>query len=159
MDTKVKDLVSSAIGKIHELSDANTIIGKPIKAEGNITIIPVSKVSYGFAAGGTDLPSKNDSALFGGGSGGGVSIQPIAFIVVNGDDVKLLELGAGNSQANAIISAVPDLISKIQAMFSKKKGDDSDSQDIEIPETTEAPADGQEPKIEKVDINTDGFDF
>ena len=69
MDTKVKDLVSTAIGKIHELSDADTIIGDPIKAGDDITIIPVSKVSYGFAAGGSDLPSKNDKELFGGGQG------------------------------------------------------------------------------------------
>ena len=158
MDTKVKDLVSSAIGKVHELSDADTIIGKPIKAEGNITIIPVSKISYGFAAGGTDLPSKSDKELFGGGSGGGVSIQPIAFIVVTEGDVKLLEIGAGSSQANAIINAVPDLISKIQTMFSKKKDNDDDSQDIEIPETESAAA-VKEPEIEKVEINTDGFDF
>lgn len=158
MDTKVKDLVSSAIGKIRELSDADTIIGNPIKADGNITIIPVSKVSYGFAAGGTDLPSKSDNALFGGGSGGGVSIQPIAFIVVSDGDVKLLEIGAGNSQANAIINAVPDLISKVQTMFSKKKKDDEDSSDIEIPENVEA-VNVQEPEIEKVEINTDGFDF
>ena len=155
MDTKVKDLVSSAIGKIHELSDADTIIGNPIKAEGNITIIPVSKVSYGFAAGGSDLPSKSDKSLFGGGSGGGVSIQPIAFIVIADGDVKLLELGSGSSQANAIISAVPDLITKIQAMFSKKKKDDDEIIEAEASET----ASKAEPEIEKVEINTDGFDF
>lgn len=154
MDTKVKDLVSSAIGKVHELSDADTIIGNPIKADG-VTIIPVSKVSYGFAAGGTDLPSKNDKDLFGGGSGGGVSIQPIAFIVISDGDVKLLELGSGSSQANAIINAVPDLISKVQTMFSKKKKDNEEGSEIEIPEASDVP----EPEIEKVDINTDGFDF
>ena len=70
MDTKVKDLVSSAIGKIHELSDADTVIGNPIKIDGGITIIPVSKVSYGFAAGGSDLPSKKEKQFFGGGRGG-----------------------------------------------------------------------------------------
>lgn len=148
MDTKVKDLVSSAIGKIHELSDADTIIGNPIKAGDDITIIPVSKVSYGFAAGGSDLPSKNEKELFGGGSGCGVSIQPIAFIVVCGSDVKLLELGAGKSPANAIINAVPDLISKVQTMFPKKnKGDD----------TADDAAAAVSPDIETVDINTDGL--
>lgn len=154
MDTKVKELVSSAIGKIHELSDADTIIGDPIKIDGNITIIPVSKVSYGFAAGGSDLPSKNDKELFGGGSGAGVSIQPLAFIVVANGDVKLLELGSGNSPANAIVNAVPELFTKIQSMFSKKK-DNENSDDILDAET---PSD-VEPEIEKVDINTDGFDF
>lgn len=146
MDTKVKDLVSSAIGKIHELSDADTIIGDPIKIDGNVTIIPVSKVSYGFAAGGSDLPSKNDKELFGGGSGCGVSIQPIAFIAVSNGEVKLLELGSGSSPANAIISAVPDLITKVQSMFSKKKDGEED-------EAADAP------EIEKADINTDGFEI
>lgn len=156
MDTKVKDLISSAIGKMHELSDADTIIGEPIKIDGNITIIPVSKVSYGFAAGGSDLPSKSDREIFGGGSGGGVSIQPLAFIVVSNGDVKLLELGAGGTPANAIINAVPDLFAKIQSMFSKKKNKAEDNEIIAEADT-ELPAD--EPEIEKVDINTDGFDF
>lgn len=157
MDTKVKDLVSSAMGKIHELSDADTVIGQPIKVDGGITIIPVSKVSYGFAAGGSDLPSKSEKDLFGGGSGGGVTINPLAFIVVSGEDVKLLELGSGNSPANAIVSAVPELITKIQSMFTKKKDKDSDAplNVADIPE----PSASDEPEIEKVEINTEGFDF
>lgn len=155
MDTKVKDLVSTAIGQIHELSDADTIIGDPIKIDGNITIIPVSKVSYGFAAGGSDLPSKNEKEIFGGGSGGGVSIQPLAFIVVSNGDVKLLELGSGNSPTNAIINAVPDLFTKIQSMFSKKKKTTEDEAGI----TAEEEAPVEEPELEEVEINTDGFDF
>lgn len=154
MDTKVKDLIASSIGKIHELSDADTIIGDPIKIDGNITIIPVSKISYGFAAGGSDLPSKNDKELFGGGSGVGMSIQPLAFIVIANGEVKLLELGSGNSPANAIVSAVPELFTKIQTMFSKKKNGEetTDTVDTENPTTVE-------PEIEKVEINTEGFDF
>ncbi len=154
MDTKVKDLISSSIGKIHELSDADTIIGDPIKIDGNITIIPVSKISYGFAAGGSDLPSKNDKELFGGGSGAGMSIQPLAFIVIANGEVKLLELGSGNSPANAIVSAVPELFTKIQTMFSKKKSGEEvvDADDSEVPTNIE-------PEIEKVEINTEGFDF
>lgn len=152
MDTKVKDLVSTAMGKIKEISDADTIIGEPIKIDGNITIIPVSKVSYGFVSGGSDLPTKNDKESFGGASGGGVSIQPLAFIVVTDGDVKLLELGSGSTPANAIINAVPDLFSKIQSMFSKKK---DSSADTAAEETVPA----AEPEIEEVEINTDGFDF
>ena len=152
MDTKVKDLIASSIGKIHELSDADTIIGDPIKVDGNITIIPVSKISYGFAAGGSDLPSKNDKELFGGGSGAGMSIQPLAFIVINNGEVKLLELGSGSSPANAIVSAVPELITKIQGMFSKKKNGESD-------QTTDNTLNSVEQETEKVEINTEGFDF
>lgn len=151
MDTKVKDLIASSIGKIHELSDADTIIGDPIKIDDNITIIPVSKISYGFAAGGSDLPSKNDKELFGGGSGAGMSIQPLAFIVVANGEVKLLELGSGSSPANAIVSAVPELFTKIQTMFSKKKNGEEKAEDT-LSESSDI-------EIEKVDINTEGFDF
>ncbi len=153
MDTKVKDLIASSIGKIHELSDADTIIGEPIKIDGNITIIPVSKISYGFAAGGSDLPSKSDKELFGGGSGAGMSIQPLAFIVITNGEVKLLELGSGSSPANAIVSAVPELITKIQGMFSKKKDGEPASEIIdETPNTAES-------ETENIEINTEGFDF
>ncbi|MCD7731145.1 MAG: GerW family sporulation protein [Oscillospiraceae bacterium] len=130
MDDKVKDLVGTAMSKIKEMSDADTIIGDAIKIDGNITIIPVSKVSYGFAAGGSDLPSKSNSGLFGGGTGGGVTIQPLAFIVVSDGDVKLLQLNQDKSSTGAIVNLVPELFDKIQGLFSKnksKKGDDEPS--------------------------------
>lgn len=153
MDTKVKDLIASSIGKIHELSDADTIIGEPIKIDGNITIIPVSKISYGFAAGGSDLPSKSEKELFGGGSGAGMSIQPLAFIVINNGEVKLLELGSGNSPANAIVSAVPELFTKIQGMFAKKNNKEK-SDNVTDDKTTDVNS-----ETENVEINTEGFDF
>lgn len=124
MDDKVKDLVGTAMGKIKELSDVDTIIGEPIKIDGNITIIPVSKVSYGFAAGGSDLPSKSGGNLFGGGSGGGVTIQPLAFIVVANGDVKLLQINQDKSSTGAIVNLVPELFDKVQGMFSKDKKKD-----------------------------------
>lgn len=123
MDDKVKDLVRTSLDKVKELSDADTIIGDPIKLDG-VTIIPVSKVSYGFAAGGSDLPSKSSSELFGGGTGGGVTIQPIAFIVVTNGDVKLLQINQDKSSTSAIVNLVPELFDKVQGLFSKKKADD-----------------------------------
>lgn len=122
MDTKVKDLVTHAMGKIKELSDADTIIGEPIKVDGDITIIPVSKISYGFAAGGSDLPSKADKELFGGGSGGGVSIQPLAFLVVSGGEVKLLQISRGDTTVGgAVVNLVPEMFDKIKDLFKKDK--------------------------------------
>ncbi len=123
MDDKVKDLVRTSLDKVKELSDADTIIGDPIKLDG-VTIIPVSKVSYGFAAGGSDLPSKSSSELFGGGTGGGVTIQPIAFIVVANGDVKLLQINQDKSSTGAIVNLVPELFDKVQGLFNKKKADD-----------------------------------
>lgn len=133
MDTKVKDLVQSAIGKIQELSDTDTIIGKPIKIDGTITIIPVSKISYGFAAGGSDLPSKYDKELFAGASGAGVSVQPLAFIVVNDGQVTLMQMNQDKSTTAGIVNLVPELFNKIQNIFTKKKDTDSDfDSDIDI---------------------------
>ena len=147
-------LLTKKLKIVFLIKEHDTIIGEPIKIDGNITIIPVSKISYGFAAGGSDLPSKNDKELFGGGSGAGMSIHPLAFIVINNGEVKLLELGSGNSSANAIVSAVPELITKIQGMFSKKKESES------VSETNENVSNNNvESEIEKVDINTEGFDF
>jgi sporulation protein YtfJ len=121
MDTKVKELISASISKIHELADAETVIGEPIVIDGNITIIPVSKVSYGFAAGGSDLPSKNNPELFGGASGAGVTIQPLAFIVVNDGNVQLLQMNLDPSTSTAIINMVPEVFNKVQSLFKKDK--------------------------------------
>ena len=98
--------------KIRELVDVNTIIGDPITSPDGTIIIPVSKVSFGFVAGGSDLPTKAPKEVFAGGSGAGITINPQAFIVVQRDgDVKMLELGAtGNSAIDGIISGVPDLL-------------------------------------------------
>lgn len=123
MDTKVKELISSSISKIHELADAETVIGNPIAIDGNITIIPVSKVSYGFAAGGSDLPSKTNPEMFGGASGAGVSIQPLAFIVINNGNVQLLQMNLDSSASTAIVNMVPEVFDKVQSLFKKDKSD------------------------------------
>ncbi len=118
----IEALVATALEKIREVVDVETIIGEPISATEGVTIIPVSKVSFGFASGGSDIPSeKVNRPVFGGGSGAGVSISPIAFLVISKDgEVKLLQL-ASNSGANGFLEQLPDLISKVKAMFSKEK--------------------------------------
>ena len=85
-------ILTSTIEKIRELVDTSTIIGEAIYAEGGTTIIPVSKVTFGLATGGSDFPTKQGKELFGGGGGAGVSIVPIAFIAVNGSDVKMMPI-------------------------------------------------------------------
>ncbi|MBQ4485790.1 MAG: sporulation protein YtfJ, partial [Oscillospiraceae bacterium] len=86
--TKVRELVSTAMTKIHEMADTNTMLGDPVKVEGGVTIIPISKISYGFASGGTDLPTKQDKEFFGGGSGGGLTINPLGFLVITNGKVE-----------------------------------------------------------------------
>ena len=120
---KIEGMENEAIKKIREVVNAETIIGEPIIAEGGVTIIPVSKVAYGFASGGSDLSAKNTEKkdLFGGGSGGGVSITPVAFLVISGSDVKLLQVQSFFSSIDRIVAMTPELMDKIKGMFKKKK--------------------------------------
>ena len=111
------------------MADCETVVGKPIVTADGTTIIPVSKISVGFASGGSDLPTKSTKETFGGGSGGGVTIQPIAFIAVYKGEAKLLQLSMNATKENAIINMVPEVIDKITD-FLGKKSDDED-EDVE----------------------------
>lgn len=119
----IQGLMGTTMEKIRDMVDVNTIIGDPIVTPDGTTIIPVSKVSFGFASGGSDIPVKVPKEVFGGGSGAGVSIQPLGFLVVHQGDVRLLEMnGPGDSMGKAL-GLVPDVISKISDLFKKDKED------------------------------------
>ena len=92
--------------KIREMADVNAIIGEPIKLADGTTIIPVSKVSYGFASGGSDIPSKYDKDLFGGGAGAGVSIKPEGFLVISPDGSAKMVNMDGKATPSAVLSKV-----------------------------------------------------
>lgn len=119
----IEGVMGVSMEKIHEMTDVNTIIGDPITSPDGTVVIPVSKVSFGFVSGGSDLPMQN-AERFAGGSGAGVTVKPVAFIVIKNDgDVKLMELGAKGGKFDGIIEAVPGLIEKVKAMVGKKKGE------------------------------------
>lgn len=121
-NTNLEILVKTSIEKIKEMVDVETVIGKPIVTGNNTTIIPVSRVSVGFGSGGSDLPTKQSAEYFGGGAGGGVSIQPIAFIVIMPDgNVRLLQLTVNAAKENAALAILPDLVDKVSAIISSKK--------------------------------------
>lgn len=120
--TKIEALVNTAMAKVKELADGEAIVGKPIVTADGTTVIPVSKVSVGFASGGSDLPTKTKET-FGGGSGGGVTITPVAFIAVYKGEVKLLQLTANSPQGNAIIDMVPTVLDKITSFIDSRKGE------------------------------------
>jgi sporulation protein YtfJ len=108
--------------KIKEMADVNTVIGEPIHTDGGITIIPVSKVSFGFVSGGSEFSQSNK---FAGGAGAGVTIKPAAFIVIKPDgDVKMLEIGKDSSAIEGILGGAPEMIKKLKEMFGKKKDED-----------------------------------
>lgn len=120
--TSVSDLLGISMEKIKEMADVNAIIGDPIKLEDGTTIIPISKVSYGFASGGSDLPSKYDKNLFGGGAGAGVTIKPEGFLVVSPDgSAKMVSMTPSNDPIGNAIEKAPVIFEKVQAIINKKK--------------------------------------
>lgn len=120
--SKINEMMGITMEKLREMGDVKTIIGDPITA-GDTTIIPVSKVSYGFASGGSDLPAKqNPKDLFGGGAGAGVTVQPIAFLVINKEgNVRLIQITESNDTISNAIRSVPEVIDKISEMVKSHK--------------------------------------
>jgi len=124
-DHPIKDMMGVTMEKIKEMVDVNTIVGEPIVLADGTTIIPISKVSFGFASGGSDLPAKVEKDLFGGGTGAGVSIQPIAFLVIINGEAKLLQVSMNATSQNAIINLIPDVVDKVSEMFGSSKKSDN----------------------------------
>ena len=125
----IQSLMSVTMDKIRQMTDSNTIIGKPITTEDGTTILPVSKVSFGFASAGTDFDGKNaaNKDLFGGGSGAGVNIQPVAFLVIKDGCVRTIQLSEGNNTLDRALTMVPELIEKVSALLKKDEAKAEDA--------------------------------
>ncbi len=120
----LNDLISTALTNIKSMVDVNTVIGNPVETANGAVIIPISRVGFGFAAGGSDIPSKEPTANnFGGGSGAGVSISPIGFLVVNGDTVKLLPVNSANTTVDKLIDSVPEMFDKVSGFVKNRKSE------------------------------------
>lgn len=127
MEHPIGSLMDTTMEKIKEMIDVNTIIGEPITSPDGTLIIPVSKVSYGFAAGGSDLPAKKENKdCFGGGSGAGVTIQPVAFLTVYQGDVRLVSVDREEGTADKLVSMIPDVLKKVKGVFKKDKSESAD---------------------------------
>lgn len=114
-------ILSTTIEKVRQLVDVSTIVGEPIRLSEEITVIPVSKVTYGFASGGSDFPSKSNAELFGGGGGAGITINPVAFLVLKNGEVTLKHITANDNAAERIVNMIPDVIDKVTAVADKAK--------------------------------------
>ena len=127
MEHPIGSLMDTTMEKIKEMIDVNTIIGEPITSPDGTLIIPVSKVSYGFAAGGSDLPTKKENKdCFGGGSGAGVTIQPVAFLTVYQGDVRLVSVDGEEGTADKLVNMIPDVLKKVKGVFKKDKSESAD---------------------------------
>ena len=118
-DNNIKSIIDVTMDKLRALVDADIVTGSPIEV-GGMTLIPVSRVSFGMASGGSDFPSKSGQ-LFGGGGGAGVTVVPIAFMVVNGENVKMLPVYNEVTSLEKAITMAPEIIEKAKSLFAKKE--------------------------------------
>ena len=117
MEKSANGILKTTIEKVRDLVDVSTIIGEPINLPDGLTIIPVSKVTYGFASGGSDFPSKNNVELFG---GAGITINPVAFLVIKDGDVTIKHIVSNDNAIERAVSLVPEMFDKVTKLTSKK---------------------------------------
>ena len=124
MDKKspLNDMMSATIDKIHQMVDTNTIVGQPITTPDGVTLIPISKVSFGFGTGGGDYGKTTPKENFGGGSAAGVKIDPVAFIVIKDGITRILPVAVPpTSTMERIVEKVPEIMDKVEKRFDKKQ--------------------------------------
>lgn len=120
MSQTLPNMLENTIAKIKEMIDVNSVIGNPISTPDGVTIIPVSKVSVGFGGGGSDY-AKSAKDAFGGGAGGGMSVNPICFLIVQNGNVRMMPVPvAASSTADRIVEMVPDTLDKIASFIDSR---------------------------------------
>ncbi|HIT80314.1 MAG TPA: GerW family sporulation protein [Candidatus Faecivivens stercorigallinarum] len=117
---KLQDVMSVTMDKVKGMIDADSIIGKPINLDDGTIIIPVNRVSYGFASGGSDLPSKQ-TGNFAGGGGAGITMEPVAFLVIKNDSVRVMQINAHPGTVDKLVDSFPDMVDKVSGLVKGKK--------------------------------------
>ena len=121
----LNDMMRSAMEKVHEMVDTNTIVGQPITTPDGVTLIPISKVSFGFGSGGGDY-GKTARENFGGGSAAGVKIDPVAFLVIKDGATRVLPVAVPPvNTVDRIVEMAPDILDKVEKFFDKKQEKES----------------------------------
>ncbi len=123
MSTPIEQLMSEAMKNIKAMVDANTIVGDVITTPDGTTIIPITRVSVGFGAGGSEFGARPEAngdkgKMFGGGTGGGISMNPVAFLVVTKDSVRIMPVSTTMSTVERIVDTMPELMGKFNAFVS-----------------------------------------
>ena len=118
----VQELMASSLEKIRDIVDSNTVIGSPIHTQDGTTILPISKVSFGFVSGGTDFATKTQKDLFGGAASAGGSVTPVGFLVIKDGSVKLMQLAEGGATLDRLINMMPEVIDRIEGFVANRSG-------------------------------------
>ena len=129
MEHPIGDLMQTAMASIKDMVDVNTVIGEPVQTDGGATVIPISKVSFGYVTAGGDISSQEKSAQkpqgdfpFAGGSGAGVSVQPVGFLVVNGDSVRMLPATC-QTVADRVVELIPAVMEDVKNLLGRSGQD------------------------------------
>lgn len=133
----INGFMGVSMEKIRSMVDSNTMIGSPINCQDGTTVIPVSKVSLGFASGGSDIPTRTSKEYFAGGAGAGISVKPQGFLVIKDGDVRLIQLSMDADKGNVLLNMIPDVVDKITSLIPKKQ---KDGEEASAEETVEEAA-------------------
>ena len=122
----IQGFMGVTMDKVREMVDANTVIGDPVRTDDGTVILPVSKITFGFASGGSDFEGKNaaNKELFGGGGGAGVSVIPVAFLVIQNGNVRTIQLSGGNNTMDRALTMLPELVDRLSDLINSGKKDD-----------------------------------
>ena len=129
MSKNVSDVLTASMSKVREMVDANTVVGTPISVNAGTTLIPFSKINFALASGGADMAAKltGQSGTFGGGAGCGVKITPVAFILIQGERVRVLPVDEpANTAIERAVEQIPALVDKISDLIASRKTEISD---------------------------------
>ena len=118
----IRGLMDVTLEKIKQMVDSNTVVGSPINLPDGTTILPVSKITFGFVPGGSDLPNKTAKVLFGGGSSAGVTVSPVGFLVIQpGANVRMIQHTDTSNNIDRALSLMPEMFDKITGLIKKDK--------------------------------------
>ena len=122
-ENKVNELLGVSMEKIKQMVDVNTVVGDPISTPDGTTVTPISRVNYGFAAGGSDLPSKSQPAggLFAGGSGAGITVSPIAFLSIHNGITRVIQIEPYFSPMDRALEKIPEIVDMLNSLFRRDK--------------------------------------
>ena len=129
MNNNISEMLTSSMEKIQKMVDVNTIIGQPVNLGDGVTIVPITKIHIGMGGGGTDFATKSALSAkkdpFGGGLGAGVSIDPVAFLIIKGDSIRMLPVAEpASTTVDRIVEQAPDLIDKLADFMDSRKPKD-----------------------------------
>ena len=129
----INEVLQTTMNKIREMVDANTVVGQPITTQDGVTLVPVSKLSFGFATGGSDFgKTQNVAKNFGGGAGAGVNVIPVAFLIVKDGNVKILPVAPPpEDNVSRVVEMVPEMFDKVTGYIDKKKAEKDAEKDEE----------------------------